>query len=297
MLIGIPSQASAQQALSFSQIQVEIWPEYDQPAVLVIYRGQLTMSAGSGPVQVELRIPAGAGEPNAVAFAVDGQLFNAPYNRVPEGEWALIQFETEVPGFQLEYYDQALSIEAENRHYQFIWPGDAAVQDFSLIVQQPAGAAEFLLNPALPPAQVGGNGLNYYQGSVGSLAAGQSFALDVHYQKFDDRLTLEQLEGGAPLDSEAVNSSVLPSANLWLGGLILIGLIGALVYWVTASQRLRRSRVKPRRGQRGVVKPSARRAQAKLVNADAKPVYCQDCGQRSQAQDQFCRSCGTKLRR
>ncbi|MGA2503961.1 MAG: hypothetical protein ABSG01_07710, partial [Anaerolineales bacterium] len=76
--------AQAQSELRLSSVSVDIWPEYDQPAVLVIYH--ISMPANTTlPVTLNLRIPAQA-EAYAVAISdpVNG-LLNAPYDRTVQG--------------------------------------------------------------------------------------------------------------------------------------------------------------------------------------------------------------------
>lgn len=76
--------AQAQGELRLSSVSVDVWPEYDQPAVLVIYH--ISMPANTTlPVILNLRIPAQA-EAYAVATSdpVNG-LLNAPYDRTVKG--------------------------------------------------------------------------------------------------------------------------------------------------------------------------------------------------------------------
>lgn len=58
----LPWSAFAQGNLTLSSVEVDLWPEYDQPAVLVIYRVVLPASVVL-PADLTLRIPAAAGEP------------------------------------------------------------------------------------------------------------------------------------------------------------------------------------------------------------------------------------------
>ncbi len=70
--------AAAQEAPAIEQLTVALWPEYDQPAMLVILRVQLAPGTQL-PVDVILPIPTSAGEPLAVAYTTaEGALLNAP---------------------------------------------------------------------------------------------------------------------------------------------------------------------------------------------------------------------------
>jgi hypothetical protein len=57
-----PMGVHAQDKIALSTLQIQIWPEYDKPAVLVIYN--LTLSdTTSLPTSVSIPIPIVAGEP------------------------------------------------------------------------------------------------------------------------------------------------------------------------------------------------------------------------------------------
>ena len=58
--------ALAQSEVKLSSMEVDLWPEYDRPNVLVIYRITLPPTT-TLPVDLSFRIPAAAGEPSAVA--------------------------------------------------------------------------------------------------------------------------------------------------------------------------------------------------------------------------------------
>ena len=51
-----------------ASLNIEIWPEYDRPAALVILRGALAEGVKL-PAAVTLRLPAASGGPGAVAYS------------------------------------------------------------------------------------------------------------------------------------------------------------------------------------------------------------------------------------
>jgi hypothetical protein len=89
--ISLPVQA--QSNVRLSSVSVDIWPEYDQPAVLVIYH--LSLSADTTvPAILNLHIPAQA-QVYAVATSdpVNG-LINTPYDRSVQGSLATLTIHT-----------------------------------------------------------------------------------------------------------------------------------------------------------------------------------------------------------
>ena len=142
VILLIPAHtALGQGGISFASVEVDLWPEYDQPNMLVIYRGTLPADTPL-PATLTLRVPARVGAPFAVAYDDgSGGLMEAGYSTSIDGDWLAVTLETPTPNFQLEYYDD-LERAGERRSYTFDWPGDYAVEQLSVLLLPPQGASE-----------------------------------------------------------------------------------------------------------------------------------------------------------
>lgn len=89
-----------------ASLNIEIWPEYDRPAALVILRAALAESVKL-PATVTLKLPAASGGPSAVAHstAADGNLLSLNYDRAKAGEFITVKFETPSRFFHVEFYE------------------------------------------------------------------------------------------------------------------------------------------------------------------------------------------------
>ncbi|HJS30103.1 MAG TPA: hypothetical protein VJ768_10805, partial [Anaerolineales bacterium] len=68
--------ARAQAEVTLEEANIALWPEYDRPGMLVIYRITLSPTVAL-PAALEFNIPAAAGVPNAVAeTGLDGNLYS-----------------------------------------------------------------------------------------------------------------------------------------------------------------------------------------------------------------------------
>ncbi len=278
ILSATAGPSAAQTVLRLDQLQVDLWPEYDQPDVLVIYRGLLSPETPL-PAAVTLRLPLRVGEPTAVAHDDGtGGLFNVPYSTQVEGEWLAVTLETPTLNFQLEFYDR-LTFTGEQRNYTFVWPGDYAVGQLGLLLLPPPGATEIQTEPALSPVQsdVGDRG---YGGTWGSLTAGQEARLTISY--YGD-------------EGDDANTSLI------VGGVIavlLVVAVGGVWYYVRQSSLPpapappSQRRAKRSRSQR---RSSARRPAGKVGAREDKPsspAHCTHCGEQLGSKDRFCGSCG-----
>lgn len=288
-------RVQAQGAVTLASAEVDLWPEYDRPNVLVIYH--LTLSSQiSPPVELSVRIPARAGDPHAVAVRQpDGALFSVVYEREVQGDWALITFTATSPDVQLEYYDPNLIQQDSARHYEFQWPGDYAVGSLVISVQQPLGASDMRISPGMGSGQTRQDGLVYYSAEVGASQAGEDFSVTIDYQKTSDELSASSLtvEPSAPItDSTAGRMSIMQALPWALGilGLVLI-LGGGIWYWQSGRQTPSQESNHRRRKTSSSVSTISTKEQA-----DGDFVYCHQCGKRAGPNDRFCRVCGARLR-
>ena len=291
----------AQAGTTFGSLDVALWPEYDrQGNVLVIYKITLPPSV-SLPADLTLRIPAVAGDPNAVAVQeADGMLRDVNYQRQVSGDWAAINFTATMPEIQFEYYDPALAKQGTQRNFEYRWPGDYPVDFLTIEVQQPLGASHMQFSPAADSSETRGDGLVYYIKRVGDLPNGQTFSQQISYQKESDALTAgeQQVQPSAPISE---SPSILESLKalllrIWngLGVAFILGVLGvallvggAIWYWQSGKDK---ESGKPRRRR------SSAASQPQPTTGGAGYIYCHQCGKRAAPGDRFCRTCGTKLR-
>jgi len=293
LLVFSPTHVQAQNQVRFSVLEIDLWPEYDQPAMLVINKIQLAPET-TLPVELMLRIPVEAGEPSAVAVGEsEDNLINSNYKRDVQGKWANIRITTALPVIRLEYYDPRIVKQDAARHYEFAWVGDYEVDDFLVQVQQPFGVSSMVISPDKDEFLSSSDGtLTYYDTQVGLLKAGSSYYLTIEYEKSSDVLSVDGLKV-EPIVPVTKNTS---GRVAWLSSPVVIVLMFGLVIvigggiWYSRSQN--RMVSVPTRGRR---KTSKIPAEAK-ANADQPVIYCHQCGKRANNDDRFCRVCGARLR-
>lgn len=280
------SSATAQNPVTvLEQLQIALWPEYDRPAMLVIYRFRLPSDVQL-PALIELPIPAEAGEPHAVAWQdADAGLFDASYTLVPVTGWNLVQILMEQSRLgQLEYYAE-LNFDGAQRSFEFHWPGTVELASFAYEVQQPIGAQQLQVEPGDASQGAGPFGMNYLNAELGPVAVDTTIDVQVRYQKDSTLLSIEALQPlsePAPVAAEPGPTNLLPWALVGAGAILIAG---GLFYYTRS------------RGLRPV--PQQRRARARKAEStiEASAIFCHHCGEKAQVNDVFCRNCGTRLRK
>jgi hypothetical protein len=276
--------AHAQGDPSLSSAEVWIWPEYDQPSVLVIQH-MLVSEKTPLPATMTFRIPAAAQKPAALAVGQTPQsVADTPYTLETDGKWVKVIVEVTGPSVQLEYYDPSLSKNGKERSYLYEWASDYAVENFHVELQQPFDASGMQMEPVLASANPIPDGLTYYVGNFGALAAGQAFTLDVSYTKDSDALSISftNVQPSAPVDEGTAGRVSLGTYLPWLvAGFGVLMIAGGLYYYFRGTARPRR--------------PARRRHTTSEGIAEGQ-THCPQCGTRARSGDRFCRTCGTRLR-
>lgn len=291
-----PVQASD---LSISHMEIDIWPEYDQPSVLVIFHVSFS-SVSSLPARVSLRIPASAGDPYSVAMKdLDGMMYDLEYSVIPDGDWNRIEFVTSSQDLQLEFYKPYFNKSNVSRGFFFSWISDYPIQDLSVNIQQPKTAMDMVIQPNANAGVVNPNdGLMYYKIDYGSLEKGASLTISLAYVKTNEELSasIGPVNPASPLPSQRTIwqsiESVLPSIwgnrNLMITAALLLGALFffALLLLVVRGPILTRpARHKAERSN----------SKAKNILKEEKEIYCFQCGKKARPGDAFCRTCGSKL--
>jgi hypothetical protein len=293
-LLAGPAQA---QAPTLSNLGISLWPEFDEPEMLVIYRGRFEADTPL-PVPVEIRIPAAVGSPSAVAFvAEDGGQYNQEHTIRLEDDWLVVAFELGVPAFQVEYY-APLNDEAGRREYEFAFVADYPIEVFSLDVQEPPTAEEFVLAPAADAVTLEDDGLLYHRVQIDSVEQGDSIDWTVSYRKTDNVLTIAGFTSPQPsAEAPAPGVQVADQSMVWvfLIAFFCLVAVGAAAFWLG-----RRAQPPPPPAGATKRRGSGRGARAQSQALSAFPgdesFHCHQCGALLRSDSEFCHKCGTAVR-
>lgn len=290
--------AAGQSGIAVEALELSIWPEYDQPSVLVIYRIQLVPAAGL-PAPVSFRIPAAAGSPNAVAERQpDGRLSTIPYERRVEGDWAFLDFTASRPHVQIEYYDPRLERDGDLRRYAFEWSSSYAVGPLTLSVQQPTTASNLATTPAASRRAASSDGLTYHEIDLPGAAPDTPVEVTVQYEKTTDRLSVEA-RSGASNDWPPEPDERATSIGRWIaiGGIAAVVLASiALLYRLRGTATTTQAAsAGPGRSAEPARPAAAGRVPDAAPGDPVKAAFCTRCGARAEPEDRFCHACGTAL--
>ncbi len=287
----------AQESPALTSLTISLWPEYDEPALLVIYRGQFAGDASS-PLPVEFRIPAEAGQPQAVAYLDEqGDLLTLQYTTRTEGDRLVVAFELPTQDFQLEYYTPLSGSPAPGqRTFTYTYVADYAVATLDLKVQEPLSSQGFKLEPAADSVVQEVDGLNYHVTAAGPLRQNDTATWSVSYEKTDSGLTVGAFQPtetptaavspAAPGESKGVSGILIAAV-----GLIALAAVGVGAFWLGKRTQPAPPPAAPSKRRRG----GQRRRPAQPSMQDAG--FCFKCGARLRPDADFCHQCGAAVRK
>ncbi len=298
LLSGFTTVAQ-QNPVKISTMQINIWPEYDRPETLVIYR--INLSADTKlPVQISLRIPRAAGSPYNVAMKdLDGLLYDLEYSLISEGDWNRVVFITSSAELQVEYYDPIMQRENARHSFRFRWIGDYPIEDLKIIVQKPRTATNLSLDSSFGSGVVNPDDqLTYYTADLGKLDTGIAYTLQFSYEKSDDDLSARTVSvspaGVFPIHHtfferlSSIFSLVMQNRGLLITGVLILVCL-ALFFFVSlvAGGKI---------NQLGDLYPRSKKRAVKEASTEEETTYCYKCGKPARPGDIYCRVCGSKLK-
>ena len=236
--LGLPADALPQTSVSLSAVEVDLWPEYDRPDMLVIYKITLAPEVPL-PAALNLRIPSAAGRPNAVAEKqLDGRLTSVTYDQRQDAEWTSLIFSASRPEVQIEYYDPRLERNEATRSFVYTWPADYPVGALSLQVQQPQGAFNLSMDPAAEHTSPTGEGFVYHILHLQARGVGEPVDVTIEYVKESDTLSVATLPQAVPVQPGMSSATSLPSEGggeipQWVFVLLAVGVVsvGGGLWW------------------------------------------------------------------
>ena len=301
VLTALAGSVQAQDTPTLSSLEITLWPEFDKPEVLVIYRGIFADDTPL-PVPVEFYLPAQAGQPSAVAYVgEDGQTYNQEYRTRVEGDWLVVSFDLATPGFQLEYYDNLPVDSSGRRTYEYVYTADYPISILNLEFQEPPTAEGFALDPVADSVTQKSDGLTYHLVQVGSVTQGETNQWQLTYQKADSDLTIAGFpQADSPQTTAPPPTEEAGNATVWIFLVAFVALIGVGIaaFWLgRGTQPVSQSPApSPRSKRRGSGRGGQPRPQRSSLSGGQGALFCHQCGAELRSDSEFCHRCGTEVR-
>lgn len=179
MLNGEP-QASP---LTIGRMRVAIWPEYDDPGVLVIYDGRFR-DDNSFPRETSFFIPNGAVISDACSLSPKGQHFCQLYKVIKGGDVDEVRLKLPFPNFYLSFHIDPFKDGKERKDFSYTIKTNHPIDRLEVNIQRPLRAEGFKVTPD-PPERSEVKGFEYYNYVFDNTPQGRVLDFKVKYVKKD----------------------------------------------------------------------------------------------------------------
>ena len=279
---GLPTALAQEESLIIKNMDVRVWPEYDNQLVLVVYEGEF-LDGSLFPQDVKFLAPLNADVGQVCALR---QPSNDHWCQLEttqeEAGFLAISYELPIPNYFLEYYYDGIEGETD-RGVAFEFQSPYPIQKLEIEVQQPLRSSNFSLSPEGAVGMSSGDGFKYYRYAFDDVAPGQVINIDASYAKSDTRPSKSAASGGGGISAVAVIVVLALAALAVTGWFLMKRHQRTSLRPVHATHSARRSRMT------GSTPPATQAA-----TKGAKTAFCSQCGTPLEKGDKFCSNCGAK---
>lgn len=279
--LALVSPAFAQETPRIANLYISVWPEYDQPGVLVQYQGDLAQVQPSAQLRdISFLVPKGAGVTAACGIESDGNHTSETWKESDAGNgFTRVTYALSQPQFHVEYYYNPLA-GTTAKTMDFVYKASTGADSAKVDIQHPLKATNFALTPDGAASHKGEDGFTYHTYEYTQVAADQTLATRIAYTKTDpapsvsrEQTTVAQTPTATA--SEGINPNIVVLASVLLGALALTGFF-----------MMRRRVPTDLATTPAAAMPSGRRV--------SLGGFCSECGKALDPEDIFCTRCGTQ---
>lgn len=286
--------------IRIQRLSVSLWPEYDDPRVLVILRGELSPESPV-PTRIRLPMPKGAELLGAGMISPQNELLNRPHERLAGDMSDTLELTLPVHRFFAEWYDDSLGQREPARQFTYSLTLPYAVAQLDVDILQPDAATGFRIQPEPMREDVDTRGGKHYLFSYRDLAPEAVHTFDVAYVKTTEEPSITKPTAlASTIQPDHPQSPGLSrNTKTWvtfamLAGFAVIFAGGILIF------RNKQAAAPPAASATSTLSaPATQRAADRSVNAPGTavvaPNYCSNCGRQLQVTYMFCPGCGQPL--
>ena len=276
--------------LRIARLQLSIWPEYDDPRVLLIIRGELAPGAVF-PTQVTLPVPKDAELIGAGMISELGELLLHPHRLIPGDTSDTLEITLPSPRFFAELYHDPFEISGDAKRFSYTFTAPYPITQFDVDIQKPYTASEFVTEPPAMAQETEGRDTTYHRFAYRDVAAGQPTAFTVSYVKTDPQPSAPKADS-APDGSPAATRGPQDRMLIYFG--ILAGVTAAYVLGTLLFAVYRRRHAAAAAPEAPPLPLTVPPVPPPVTPAVAN--FCSHCGHALNADYAFCPGCGHAIR-
>ena len=175
--------------LEIGRLRVSLWPEYDDPGILVIYDGRF-VDDGSFPVKTTFYLPEGAVISDACSLSPRGQHFCQLFRQVKEGDSERVDLKLPYPNFYLSFHLPPQWEKGGERKWTHAVRVNHKVKKLEIDLQPPLRAEGFAVSPEAAEIEELKD-FTHFRYTFNGQPPGTRIPFEISYKKGDDRPSVD----------------------------------------------------------------------------------------------------------
>ncbi|MBE9536415.1 MAG: hypothetical protein IMF07_04480 [Proteobacteria bacterium] len=185
LLLLVFSNCAAAADMEIGRMRVAIWPEYDDPGVLVIYDGRF-VDDGNFPAETSFFLPQGAIISDACSLSPKGQHFCQLFKQENIGDMEEIRLKLPYPNFYLSFHIDPFEGDGSARDLLYKVRTNHRIRKLEIDIQEPLRAEGFVLTPEAHKLEEA-KGFRHYRYYMNKPKKGADIPFKIKYRKDDKR--------------------------------------------------------------------------------------------------------------
>ena len=189
---------ASSESLIIGRMRASIWPEHDDPSLLVIYDGRFE-DVSSYPVKTSFFIPKGSVISDACSLSHAGQHFCQLYKTIAHEDFDEISLTLPYPNFYLSFHTPGFDLQNEQRSFDYRIRANHHIKAMEVDIQQPLRSSGFKITPAegavlLQPDEASISqvkGFTHFAYILNDIKAGQQPRFGMNYIKQDPKPSVD----------------------------------------------------------------------------------------------------------
>ncbi len=236
--------------LSIGRMRVAVWPEYDDPSLLVIYDGKFDEDSRF-PIKTSFLVPKGAIISDACSLSHEGQHFCQLYKIFNRGAYDEVRLLLPYPNFYLSFHTPAFSAIDRHREFPYQIKASHPIKFMEVDIQQPLRSSAFKITPAdnsslthSVPVEKEIKGFNHFSYKLENIEKGREVTFTIHYTKDDKKPSVDikysRMDGQKVWESPYETQENIKKYVYILAGSGIFGLLAAIGIFIWLRRKKRR---------------------------------------------------------
>lgn len=181
MFLPLLVEARAEEGLSIGRMRVMIWPEYDDPSVLVVYDGRFTDDS-KFPTVTDFLIPKGAIINDICSLSPGGQHFCQLYEVSKGDSHDTVHLSLPFSNFYVSFHLTPVDLGSAKRRIEYVIKANHPIGSMEVDIQQPLRSTEFAISPSGGEAS-NSKDFNHFAYTLEDIAKGEDRVFKIGYIK------------------------------------------------------------------------------------------------------------------